>query len=56
MKRWALAFTGLLFLTALLVSTIQAADENITGRIVAHYTKMDTMEVGDVPGHVLGIA
>ncbi len=32
------------------------ADEKVTGRIFAHYTKMETMEVGDVPGHFLGVA
>jgi hypothetical protein len=56
MKRWTLVITGLLSLMALFVSTTQAADGKTTGRIVAHYTKMETMEVGDVPGHVLGIA
>lgn len=56
MKRWALVGIGFLSVTVLLVSITQAADEKITGRIVAHYTKMETMEVGDVPGHVLGIA
>ena len=56
MKRWALAGIGFLSVTVLLVSMTQAADEKITGRIVAHYTKMETVEVGDVPGHVLGIA
>ena len=56
MKRWALAGIGFLSVTVLLVSMTQAADEKITGRIVAHYTKMETIEVGDVPGHVLGIA
>jgi hypothetical protein len=42
--------------SVVLVPITQAADEKTTGRIVAHYTKMETMEVGDVPGHVLGIA
>ena len=56
MKRWAPVAIVLLSGIALFVSTSQAADEKTTGRIVAHYTKMETMEVGDVPGHVLGIA
>jgi hypothetical protein len=43
-------------MTAFLVPTTQATDEIMTGRVVAHYTKMETMEVGDVPAHVLGIA
>ena len=42
--------------SVLLVPRTQAADGKTTGRIVAHYTKMETMEVGDVPGHVLGVA
>jgi hypothetical protein len=42
--------------TVLLTPGTTAADEKTKGRIVAHYTKMETMEVGDVPGHVLGIA
>lgn len=28
----------------------------MTGRIVQHSTKTETLEVGDVPGHVLGVA
>ncbi len=56
MKRRAVIIVTLLAMTAFLVPTTQAADEKITGRVVAHYTKMETMEVGDIPGHVLGIA
>ena len=41
--------------SVVLVPKSQAADEKMTGRIVAHYTKLETIEVGDVPGHVLGI-
>lgn len=56
MKRWALLLVMLLSMTGFLVSTTQAADEKITGRVIAHFTKTETMEVGDVPGHVLGVA
>lgn len=56
MKRWAVVFVTLLSMTVVLVPMTQAADGTMTGRIVAHYTKMETMEVGDVPGHVLGVA
>jgi hypothetical protein len=56
MKRWALVISALLSMTAFLVSTTQAADDKLTGRVVAHFTKIETMEVGDVPGHVLGVA
>ncbi len=54
--RWTTIIAALLFATVVLVPMIQAADETMKGRVVAHYTKMETMEVGDVPGHVLGIA
>jgi hypothetical protein len=56
MKRWVQVIIVMLSATALHLSTTRAADEKIMGRVVAHYTKMETMEVGDVPGHVLGIA
>ncbi len=46
----------LVSMTVVLAPPAQAADERTTGRVVAHYAKMETMEVGDVPGHVLGIA
>jgi hypothetical protein len=42
--------------SVVLVPTTRAVDEKTSGRIVAHYTKMETMEVGDVPGHVMGVA
>jgi hypothetical protein len=56
MERWAVIFVILIVMTAFLVPTTRAADEKITGRVVAHFTKTETMEVGDVPGHVLGVA
>jgi hypothetical protein len=56
MNRWAVIFVTLLAMTVFLVPATQAADEPITGRIVLHYAKMETIEVGDVPGHMLGVA
>jgi len=54
MKRRAMIIVTLLAMTAYLVPTTQAADEKTTGRVIAHFTKTETMEVGDVPGHVHG--
>lgn len=54
--RWATFITMVLFMMIVFVSATKAADEKITGRVTAHFTKMETMEVGDVPGHILGIA
>jgi hypothetical protein len=42
--------------SVVLVPKSQAADEKMTGRIVLHYVKSETIEVGDVPGHILGVA
>lgn len=56
MKRWGLMIVVTLSVAVFLVPTTQAADEKITGRVIAHFTKTETMEVGDVPGHVLGVA
>jgi len=55
MKRWAL-FLAMSLSVMVLLPGLSSAEEKTTGRVVAHYTKMETMEVGDVPGHVLGIA
>lgn len=54
MKRWGLFLAMLLSVTVLLVPATQAADE-IEGRTVYHTQKIETMEVGDVPGHVVGV-
>ncbi len=56
MRMWAAIVVMSLSLAVAFVPMTRAADEKTTGRIVAHYTKMETMEVGDVPGHVLGVA
>jgi hypothetical protein len=56
MRRWIPVIVALLSVTALFVPTTRAADEITTGRVIAHFTKTEIMEVGDVPGHVLGVA
>jgi hypothetical protein len=53
---WTTIIVTLLLAMVAFVPGTQAADEKITGRVTAHFTKMESMEVGDVPGHVLGIA
>ncbi len=56
-RRRRLAAIVTSFVMALVLAPMaRAADEEVTGRVVAHYTKMETMEVGDIPGHVLGVA
>jgi hypothetical protein len=54
MKKWALFLAMLLSITFLLVPITQAAEET-AGRAVYHTLKMETMEVGDVPGHIIGV-
>jgi hypothetical protein len=44
----------LLFLTVVLVPMTHAAEE-VAGRNVGHAQKTEMMEVGDVPGHVMGV-
>jgi hypothetical protein len=55
MKKWApfsamLLSVSYIFLPGLLIA------EEMKGRIVHHSTKTETIEVGDVSGHILGIA
>jgi len=48
---------GILLITALLLMSVtQARAETLKGRNVYHITKAEAIEVGDVPGHVVGIA
>ena len=54
MRRCGLFLAMVLSVTILLVPTTQAADE-IAGRVFYHTQKVETMEVGDVPSHVLGV-
>ena len=53
-KSWAVIFATLLLMMVFLVPVIQAADE-IAGRSVYHTTKVESKEVGDVPGHMKGV-
>ena len=55
MKRWAVMVGTLLFLTVFLVPTIRAGDE-VAYRVVYHTTKVESKEVGDVPGHITGVS
>jgi len=48
-------FVTLLAMTVFLVPITQAADEHAY-RAVYHRQKGETMEVGDVPGHVMGVS
>jgi hypothetical protein len=54
MKRWAGIFVTLLSMTVFLVPITQAADES-EGRSVWHTLKGETMEVGDVPDHIMTV-
>ncbi|MFA5807729.1 MAG: hypothetical protein WC978_05095 [bacterium] len=55
MKRWALFFAMLLSVSVLLAPMTQAADE-VAGRVTFHTQKVETIEVGDVPGHIMGVS
>jgi hypothetical protein len=55
MKAWAAMMVMLLAMTVLLVPITQAAEEHAY-RAVFHLQKSETMEVSDVPGHVVGIS
>jgi hypothetical protein len=55
MKRWAGIFVTLLSVLVVLVPLAQAADVQNSGRIVQHTYKSEIEEVGDVPGHILGV-
>ena len=56
MKRCTLYLVMFLSVSFGLLPRTSSADEKITGRIVLHYAKMETVEVGDIPGHILGVA
>ncbi len=55
MTRWASIAGTLLLATVLLVPGTRAADE-IAGRNVGHTQKSEMIEVGDVPGHIMGVS
>jgi len=54
-SRFSLAGAVLLIAASLLLSVTQARAETVKGRLVSHVTKEESIEVGDVPGHVLGV-
>jgi len=54
MTRSALIVGTLFFVTAFLVPGTRAAD-GVAGRNVGHTQKSEMIEVGDVPGHFMGI-
>ena len=55
MKRWALFFVMLFSVSFVLLPRVSSADE-VAARTVYHTQKAETMEVGDVPGHIVGVA
>jgi len=55
MRRYAIFFVMLLSMTVVLVPMTQAADGDISGRIVCHNEKVEMIEVGDLPGHIMGV-
>lgn len=52
MRRWAVIAVTLFVMTVLLVPITQAAEETAL-RTVSHAVKTETMEVGDVPNHII---
>jgi len=55
MKRWGLFLAMLLSVSFILLPGVLAAEE-IAYRTVYHVQKVETIEVGDVPGHVVGFS
>jgi hypothetical protein len=55
MKRWGLFLAMFLSVAVVLFPKASGADEKISGRFVYHTLKVETVEVGDVPGHINGI-
>ncbi len=55
-KKRASIAGAVLLTTAILAPVGHAADAPLTGRISLHYTKSETIEVGDAPGHLMGVA
>jgi hypothetical protein len=53
-RRWTAINVVLIAMTVVLVPMTQAADD-VAGRTVYHTLKAEVMEVGDVPGHVVGV-
>jgi len=55
MKRWGVFLAMLLSVSLVLLPGVSAAEE-IAGRNVGHMTKSEMIEVGDVPGHFVGVS
>jgi hypothetical protein len=55
MKRWGLFLAMLFSVAVVLFPKVSGADEKISGRFVYHSLKVETVEVGDAPGHINGI-
>jgi hypothetical protein len=55
MKRSGLFLAMLLSVSLILLPGVSAADE-VVGRNVGHTLKAEVMEVGDVPGHFMGVS
>ncbi|MHB1025522.1 MAG: hypothetical protein ACYC24_07405 [Desulfobacteria bacterium] len=55
MKRWGLFLAMLLSVTVVLLPGVSVAEE-VAGRNVGHTQKVEMMEVGDVPGHFMGVS
>jgi len=53
MKCWSVIFVTLLSVLVVLVPVVQA--DEYAGRIVQHAQKTEMVEVGDVPGHTMGV-
>jgi hypothetical protein len=54
MRRWTTIFLTMVCMTVAPVPVTQAADE-VAGRVVYHAQKTEAIEVGDVPGHFVGV-
>jgi hypothetical protein len=55
MRRWGLFLAMLLSISFVLLPGVSAADE-VAYRAVYHVQKAELIEVGDVPGHVVGFS
>jgi len=53
-KLWFAIF-AVIILAAFTIA-VQARAETLKGRNVLHYVKVEVIQVGDVPGHVIGVA
>jgi hypothetical protein len=54
-RRWTTNIMILISVMIFLVPVAQAAEEH-AGRLVQHTLNVETKEVGDVPGHITGVA